>query len=75
MSKFNTGSDLDIEKTQKGFAVFNARVGIHGANDAWAIELWGQNLFDKKYNAEYSTGGFLFKAEPRQLGIELTRRF
>jgi len=49
MSKFNTGSDLDIEKTQKSFAVFNGRVGIHGPDDAWAIEVWGQNLFDKNY--------------------------
>ena len=49
MSSFNTGSDLDIEKTQKGFTVFNGRVGIHGPDDAWAIEFWGQNLFNKNY--------------------------
>jgi len=49
MSKFNTGSDLDIEKTQKGFAIFNGRVGVHGPDDAWAIEFWGQNLFDKNF--------------------------
>ena len=49
MSKFNTGSDLDIEKTQKGFTVFNGRVGVHGPDDAWAIELWGQNLFNKNF--------------------------
>ena len=47
MSKYNTGSDLDIEKTQDSYAVFNGRVGIHGPDDAWAIEVWGQNLFDK----------------------------
>jgi outer membrane receptor protein involved in Fe transport len=47
MSKYNTGSDLDIEKTQDSYAVFNARIGIHGADDAWAVELWGQNIFDK----------------------------
>ena len=49
MSKFNTGSDLDIEKTQKGFALFNGRIGIHGPDDAWGVEFWGQNLFDKHY--------------------------
>jgi outer membrane receptor protein involved in Fe transport len=47
MSKYNTGSDLDIEKTQGSYAVFNGRVGIHGPDEAWALELWGQNLFDK----------------------------
>ena len=49
MSKFNTGSDLDIEKTQKGFAVVNGRVGIHGADDRWALEFWAQNLFNKHF--------------------------
>ena len=49
MSSFNTGSDLDIEKTQKAFTVFNGRVGIHGPGDAWAIEFWGQNLFNKHF--------------------------
>ena len=34
---------------QKGFTVFNARIGIHGPDDCWAIELWGQNLFDKNF--------------------------
>jgi outer membrane receptor protein involved in Fe transport len=47
MSSYNTGSDLDIEKTQKGFATFNGRVGVHGPDDSWAIEFWGQNLFNK----------------------------
>ncbi|QIL01699.1 TonB-dependent receptor [Sphingomonas sinipercae] len=46
---YNTGSDLDVEKTQKGYTVFNGRVGIHGPDNMWAIELWGRNLFDKNY--------------------------
>ena len=49
MSKFNTGSDLDIEKMQKGFTVVNGRIGIEGPGDRWGIELWAQNLFDKTY--------------------------
>src|SRR5207237_2503778 len=49
MSSFNTGSDLDIEQTQKAFRGFNGRVGIHGPEDAWAIEFWGQNLFNKHF--------------------------
>jgi outer membrane receptor protein involved in Fe transport len=49
MSKFNTGSDLDIEKMQKPFTVVNGRIGIEGPNDQWGIELWAQNLFDKTY--------------------------
>jgi outer membrane receptor protein involved in Fe transport len=49
MSRYNTGSDLDIEKTQKGFTVFNGRVGVHGPGDVWALELWGQNLFNRHF--------------------------
>jgi outer membrane receptor protein involved in Fe transport len=48
-SKYNTGSDLDVEKEQKAFAVFNGRVGVHGPEDSWGIELWAQNLFNKDY--------------------------
>ena len=49
MQRFNTGSDLDIEKTQNSFQVVNARVGLTGPDHAWAVELWAQNLFDKTY--------------------------
>lgn len=49
MSRFDTGSDLDIEKTQDGFAIVNGRIGLHGPEDRWGIEFWGQNLFNKNY--------------------------
>ena len=46
-SRFNTGSDLDLEKIENGYVVVNGRVGIHGPDDRWAVELWAQNLFDE----------------------------
>ena len=49
MSEFNTGSDLDVEKTQPAFTVWNARVGIGRADRRWMLELWAQNLTDKHY--------------------------
>jgi outer membrane receptor protein involved in Fe transport len=48
-SKFNTGSDLFPEKEQKSFFLANARVGIRGPEERWALEVWAQNLFDKNY--------------------------
>ncbi|CAH0352083.1 MAG: TonB-dependent receptor [Pseudomonadota bacterium] len=48
-SDYNTGSDLFPEKGQDGFAIFNARVGLRGKNQAWAVEFWGQNIFNKDY--------------------------
>ncbi|WP_340266447.1 TonB-dependent receptor [Sphingobium mellinum] len=46
---FNTGSDLFPEKAQDGYAVFNARVGIRGPQQRWAVEFWGQNIFNQDY--------------------------
>ena len=48
-SDFNTGSDLFPEKVQDGYAVFNARVGIRGPQQRWAVEFWGQNIFNQDY--------------------------
>jgi outer membrane receptor protein involved in Fe transport len=48
-SDTNTGSNLDIEKEQDAFAVFNGRIGLFGRDRRWGIELWGQNLFNKQY--------------------------
>jgi len=49
LSSFNTGSDLDVEKLQKGFTVVNGRIGIHGRDNMWGIELWAQNMFNVRY--------------------------
>jgi len=48
-SSYNTGSDLYPEKAQQGFTVSNARIGLRGRNESWAIEFWGQNIFNEKY--------------------------
>ncbi len=48
-SAINTGSDLDFEKIQPGFALVNARIGLYGPARKWGIELWAQNLFDVTY--------------------------
>ncbi|RYM14463.1 TonB-dependent receptor [Sphingobium cupriresistens] len=48
-SDYNTGSDLFPEKRQDGYAIVNARVGIRGADQRWAVEFWGQNIFNQNY--------------------------
>lgn len=48
-SDTNTGSDIDLEKEQDGYALFNGRLGLYGAEKRWGIEFWGQNLLGKKY--------------------------
>ena len=46
---YNTGSDLFPQKKQDSFYVVNARIGIRGPDQRWAIEFWGQNIFDTNY--------------------------
>ena len=46
---------------------------LHQAN--WSISGWAKNLTNSIYNAEYSPGGFVFKALPRRYGLELTMTF
>jgi outer membrane receptor protein involved in Fe transport len=76
-SSYNTGSDLDPLKVQTGFALVNARVGIGSTNGVWRLELWAQNLFDKKYiqvgfGAPFQTGTIgAFLGPPRTLGATL----
>lgn len=48
-SDTNTGSDIDLEKNQDAFALFNGRLGIYGKDKRWGVELFGQNLFNQKY--------------------------
>ncbi len=48
-SDMNTGSDLDVEKVQRSFAVWNGRIGIGAQDNRWVFELWGRNIFDRDY--------------------------
>jgi len=82
-SDYNTGSDLLFGKEQDGFTLVNARIGIRGPDDAWAIEGWAQNLFDVDYTQVAFNTPFVasqqtfsaFLAEPRTYGITLRGRF
>jgi outer membrane receptor protein involved in Fe transport len=46
---YNTGSDLFPQKEQESFAIFNARIGLRGKGERWAIEAWAQNIFNTGY--------------------------
>ena len=49
------------------------RLGLEG--EKWAVTAWSKNLTDEKYNAEFSPGGFLFRALPRRYGLEFSYDF
>ncbi len=49
MSEYNTGSDLDAEKLQDAYTIFNARFGLGSQDGRWMVELWANNLTDEDY--------------------------
>jgi len=82
-SDYNTGSDLLYGKEQDGFTLVNARIGVRGPDDMWAIEGWAQNLFNVDYSQVAFNTPFVasqqtysaFLAEPRTYGITVRGRF
>jgi iron complex outermembrane recepter protein len=53
--------------------LIDLRAGVEA--DRWAVTAWSKNLTNKLYNAEYSPGGFLWRAPPRRFGIDFSFKF
>jgi len=53
--------------------IVDLRLGLEG--EKWAVTAWSTNLTDEEYNAEFSPGGFLFRALPIRYGLEFTYSF
>ena len=53
--------------------LIDLRAGVE--TDRWSVTAWSKNLTNKIYNAEFSPGGFLWRALPRQYGVEFGYRF
>jgi outer membrane receptor protein involved in Fe transport len=34
---------------QTAVALVNARIGVSGKDNAWSVEFWGQNIFNRDY--------------------------
>ncbi|MCZ8370126.1 MAG: TonB-dependent receptor [Porphyrobacter sp.] len=64
---FNTTvrSPVDIVDVRAGFTLQNG-VSVTG---------FASNLFNEIYNAEFSPGGFVFRARPRRYGVEIGYKF
>ena len=74
-SDANTGSDLDPEKIQPAFSLWNGSVGVASPGRGWEVELWFRNLFDEDYrqvviDSPLQPGSFTaFLGDPRTWGI------
>jgi len=53
--------------------LIDLRSGVQA--ERWSVTAWSKNLTNKLYNAEFSTGGFLWRAPPRRYGIDVTFKF
>lgn len=65
--------DVYNTTVRKPVGIVDVRGGIDA--ESWSLTAFAQNLFDKKYNAEFSPGGFVFKARPLVYGLEAMFRF
>ncbi len=54
--------------------IVDARAGVKLENGV-SITAFAQNLFNEIYNAEFSPGGFVFRARPRRYGVEIGYKF
>ncbi len=77
----NTGSDLDPEKRQGGYGIWNGQVGLRTADGGYEALLWGTNLGDKRYDtiifdSVSQTGSFSsFVGAPQTYGLTLRANF
>jgi iron complex outermembrane receptor protein len=54
-------------------SLLDLRAGVEA--DRWTVTAWSKNLTNKIYNAEFSPGGFLWRAQPRRYGVDFTYKF
>ena len=54
--------------------IVDARAGVTMDNGL-SITAFASNLFNEIYNAEFSPGGFVFRARPRRYGVEIGFKF
>jgi iron complex outermembrane receptor protein len=65
--------DVENSTSRNPVDLVNMRLGV--ASKRFSVTAFAQNLFNEIYNAEFSPGGFVFKARPRRYGIEASFNF
>jgi iron complex outermembrane recepter protein len=65
--------DPQNDTSRDPVSLINLRLGLQG--EKWSVAAWSKNLTNKIYNAEFSPGGFLWRAPPRRFGVDFDYRF
>ncbi len=60
---------------RSAFQLLNLQLGVEHPDRNWSVTAFVNNLTDKRYNAEFVSGGFVQPAQPRSIGIELKASF
>ncbi len=68
-----TWFDIQNSTVRDPLDLVDIRLGVEG--EGWNLSAYSDNLFNKKYNAEFSPGGFVFKGRPRRYGLEYGMKF
>ncbi|MBB6226782.1 TonB-dependent receptor [Polymorphobacter multimanifer] len=68
-----TWFDIENSTSRDPIDIVDARVGI--TSGGVTLTGFASNLFDERYNAEFSPGGFVFKGRPRRFGAEVSFAF
>jgi len=55
--------------------LLDARMILQSTSGAWSLTLWGRNLTNKTYLAEWVLGGFARRAQPRTYGADFRVNF
>ncbi|MCT2398808.1 TonB-dependent receptor [Novosphingobium mangrovi (ex Huang et al. 2023)] len=67
--------DPENATARSSFQLVNLHGGIEAEDGSWSLTGYVRNLTDKKYNAEFVSGGFVQPASPRTWGVELRTSF
>lgn len=65
--------DVENSTSRNPVDIVDARLGV--STKRFSVTAFSQNLTNSIYNAEFSPGGFVFKARPRRYGIEASFNF
>lgn len=68
-----TWFDVQNSTVRRPVGLVDVRAGLDSGS--WTLTAFATNLLNKKYNAEFSPGGFVFKARPRVYGLEASYKF
>lgn len=68
-----TWYDVQNSTVRDPVNILNARGSLNYGR--WSLSAYAENALDKLYNAEFSPGGFVFKARPRRYGAEIAAKF